>query len=163
MEGLVARIVADFVEADGAVGVTEAVGARAAGEAGVGGAGEAGVGGAGAGAGEAGASRQRCWIADLDGAPVGSVMCARQDDETARLRCLLVDPSARGLGAGRRLVTECVAFARAQGYRRMVLTTVDLLHGARRLYEEAGFELESSRPGPLFGCDLTIQDWSLEL
>ncbi|NNF38952.1 MAG: GNAT family N-acetyltransferase, partial [Gemmatimonadetes bacterium] len=107
-------------------------------------------------------STQRCWIGDLDGEPVGSILCTREDDETARLRCLLVHPDARGLGLGARLVTTCVTFARERGYRRMVLTTVDLLHGARRLYEAAGFEMATETPGPLFGSELNVQEWTLE-
>ena len=109
-----------------------------------------------------GGRSQRCWIADVDGRTVGSIMCTREDAETARLRCLLVHPEARGLGLGARLVDTCVDFARAHGYRRMVLTTVDLLHGARRLYQAAGFELVSSEDRPLFGRDLTVQEWAVE-
>lgn len=107
--------------------------------------------------------RQRCWIATRDDARAGSILCTRENEDTARLRCLLVHPDARGLGLGARLVETCVGFARDAGYERMVLTTVDLLHGARRLYQAAGFRLVSSETQPLFGRELTVQEWAVEL
>src|SRR2546429_5857364 len=91
-----------------------------------------------------GPSRERAWIAEADGHRVGCVFCMRDDASTARLRGLLVEPGARGMGVGGRLVAECVAFARSAGYRRMVLLTYDALTAARRIYERAGFALVSA-------------------
>lgn len=108
-------------------------------------------------------ARERVWIADRDGEPVGCVFCARRDETTAQLRCLLVEPSARGFGVGRRLVDECVAFARAARYRSVVLWTNDVLVDARRLYERAGFQLAHQAPIRAFGHDLVEQTWSLDL
>ncbi|HEX6339573.1 helix-turn-helix domain-containing GNAT family N-acetyltransferase [Umezawaea sp.] len=103
--------------------------------------------------------REAAWIAEVDGEPVGSVLCVREDDETAKLRLLLVEPSARGLGIGARLVDECVRFARRSGYRRMVLWTVEGLDQARRIYQRQGFALVAERPQRLFGRDVVGQDW----
>jgi GNAT superfamily N-acetyltransferase len=107
--------------------------------------------------------RERGWIAELDGRPVGCVFCVRVDDELAKLRCLLVDPAARGHGAGRRLVAECLAFARRAGYRRMVLWTNDVLVSARRIYEAEGFTLEQEERHRSFGHDLVGQTWARTL
>jgi DNA-binding MarR family transcriptional regulator/GNAT superfamily N-acetyltransferase len=107
--------------------------------------------------------REASWIAEVDGEPAGCVFCMRADDQTARLRLLLVVPRARGLGIGARLVAECVSFARKAGYREMVLWTNDVLTAARRIYERAGFELVSSAPHHSFGHDLAGQDWRLVL
>ncbi|MEV4618593.1 helix-turn-helix domain-containing GNAT family N-acetyltransferase [Asanoa sp. NPDC049573] len=107
--------------------------------------------------------REALWIADIDGAPVGSIMCARDDDETARLRILLVEPAVRGIGLGRRLVDECLRFARQAGYRRIVLSAYDAMAEARRIYERVGFRLESGRPVHEFGADLVDEQWSMDL
>jgi len=106
---------------------------------------------------------ERVWIADIDGEPVGCIGCVREDDTTARLRWLLVEPWARGMGIGARLVTECVTFARQAGYHRIVLWTIDVLETARRLYQRAGFRLAYEERRPLFGRHLVDQDWVLEL
>lgn len=107
--------------------------------------------------------REAGWIAELDGERAGCVFCMRDDDQTARLRLLLVEPQARGLGIGGRLVAECVSFARQAGYREMVLWTNDVLTAARRIYQRAGFGLVSSNPHHSFGQDLVGQDWRLTL
>ncbi|HEY9409444.1 MAG TPA: bifunctional helix-turn-helix transcriptional regulator/GNAT family N-acetyltransferase [Jiangellaceae bacterium] len=108
-------------------------------------------------------ARENAWIAELDGRPAGSVFCVREDDDTARLRLLLVEPSARGRGLGGLLVDECMRFARAAGYRSMVLWTVSVLAPARRIYQRAGFQLVSEDPRRRFGHDLVGQDWRAEL
>jgi DNA-binding MarR family transcriptional regulator/GNAT superfamily N-acetyltransferase len=107
--------------------------------------------------------REHAWIAEVDGAPVGCVFCTRQDDPTAQLRLLLVEPPARGLGIGGRLVEECLRFARRAGYERITLWTNDVLAGARRIYERAGFALVTEEPHHSFGHDLVGQHWSRSL
>jgi DNA-binding MarR family transcriptional regulator/GNAT superfamily N-acetyltransferase len=109
------------------------------------------------------AEREAAWIAEVSGRPVGSIFCVRKDDRTAKLRCLLVEPEARGMGIGQALVDECVRFAGAAGYRELVLWTNDVLTGARRLYERAGFALVRSEAYRGFGHDLVGEDWALEL
>lgn len=107
---------------------------------------------------------ERVWIAVLDGRPVGCVMCVRDEaPATARLRLLLVEPDARGLGIGDRLVTAVVGFARGVGYRDLVLWTNDVLASARRIYQRHGFVLTAEAPHRSFGQDLTGQDWRLDL
>ncbi|GHG94227.1 bifunctional helix-turn-helix transcriptional regulator/GNAT family N-acetyltransferase [Streptomyces lanatus] len=108
---------------------------------------------------------ERVWIAELDGRPVGCVMCVRDETApaTARLRLLLVEPDARGLGIGDRLVTAVVDFARGVGYRDLVLWTNDVLSAARRIYQRHGFVLAAEKPHRSFGKDLTGQDWRLAL
>ena len=108
-------------------------------------------------------AREAVWIAEVDGERAGCVGCVRDDDETARLRWLLVEPSARGGGIGARLVDECLRFARRSGYRRITLWTYDVLADARRIYERAGFTLDDQRPEHAFGHDLTQQNWSRPL
>ncbi|MDB5637077.1 MAG: MarR family transcriptional regulator [Bradyrhizobium sp.] len=109
------------------------------------------------------ASRERCWIADIDGAQVGSVFLVRHTDDVAKLRLLLVDPAGRGQGLGQRLVAECVAFAKACGYRKITLWTQSILVAARRIYQDAGFVRVASEPHRSFGQSLTGETWELSL
>ncbi|MCX4832427.1 helix-turn-helix domain-containing GNAT family N-acetyltransferase [Streptomyces sp. NBC_00006] len=107
---------------------------------------------------------ERVWIAELDGRPVGCVMCVRDEAPgTARLRLLLVEPEARGLGIGDRLVRACIDFARGVGYREMTLWTNDVLKSARSIYQRHGFVLVGEKPHRSFGADLIGQDWKLTL
>ncbi len=108
-------------------------------------------------------AREAAWIAELDGARVGCVLCVAADDTTAQLRILLVHPSARGHHLGGRLVDECVAFARRAGYRRMKLWTNHPLIAARRVYSSRGFVLETEEPHHSFGIDLLGQVYGLDL
>ncbi|MFE3030287.1 GNAT family N-acetyltransferase [Streptomyces canus] len=107
---------------------------------------------------------ERVWIAELDGRPVGCVMCVRDEaPATARLRLLLVEPEARGLGIGDRLVSAVVDFARGVGYRDLVLWTNDVLTAALRVYQRHGFVLAAEKAHRSFGRDLNGQDWRLDL
>ncbi|MFB4319823.1 GNAT family N-acetyltransferase [Actinomadura sp. 21ATH] len=107
--------------------------------------------------------REAAWIAELGGRRVGCVFCVADPAETARLRILLVHPSARGLGLGSRLVDECLRFAKEAGYRRITLWTNDVLVSARRIYEAAGFELVDEENHRSFGHDLVGQNWTRDL
>jgi DNA-binding MarR family transcriptional regulator/N-acetylglutamate synthase-like GNAT family acetyltransferase len=109
------------------------------------------------------ASRERCWIADIDGAPVGSVFLVRHDDEVAKLRLLLVEPAGRGQKLGTRLVGECIAFARACGYRKITLWTQSILTAARGIYQDTGFVLTSTEPHRSFGQSLVGETWEMKL
>jgi GNAT superfamily N-acetyltransferase len=107
--------------------------------------------------------RERAWIAELHGERVGAIFCVREDDTTAKLRLLHVEPGARGAGVGSVLVEECVRFARAAGYREVELWTVSLLAPARRIYQRAGFTLAGEDTAWRFGHELTGQTWRLRL
>ncbi|MBB5954101.1 DNA-binding MarR family transcriptional regulator/GNAT superfamily N-acetyltransferase [Saccharothrix tamanrassetensis] len=108
-------------------------------------------------------AREAAWIAEVDGEPVGSIFCVRADERTAQLRLLLVEPSARGLGIGKRLVEECVRFATRVGYRRMALATVSEVDVARGIYRRAGFEPVASVPTRKWGKDVVEETWAKEL
>jgi DNA-binding MarR family transcriptional regulator/N-acetylglutamate synthase-like GNAT family acetyltransferase len=107
--------------------------------------------------------RERCWIAERGGSPIGSVALVAEAAATARLRLLLVEPLARGSGLGRRLVAECLDFARQADYRKIVLSTFNVLAAARRIYEAAGFRVMAEEPQHRFGYDLVEETWELEL
>jgi DNA-binding MarR family transcriptional regulator/N-acetylglutamate synthase-like GNAT family acetyltransferase len=103
------------------------------------------------------------WIATLDGRRAGCVLCVHENDKTAKLRTLLVEPEARGHGIGARLVDAVIHHARERGYEELVLWTNDVLTAARRIYERAGFTLAAQAPHHAFGHDLVEQTWSLRL
>jgi DNA-binding MarR family transcriptional regulator/GNAT superfamily N-acetyltransferase len=106
---------------------------------------------------------EAAWIAEVDGTPAGCVFCVRENATTARLRLLLVEPWARGLGIGSRLVTEVLRFARQTGYSQLTLWTNDVLADARRIYQRAGFTLDDENRHHSFGKALTGQNWSRAL
>ena len=106
---------------------------------------------------------EAAWIAEVDGVPAGCAFCVRENATTARLRLLLVEPWARGLGIGARLVEEVLRFARQAGYTQITLWTNDVLAGARRIYQRAGFTLDNEHRHHSFGQDLTGQNWSRRL
>src|SRR5262245_10107050 len=107
--------------------------------------------------------REGAWIAELDGRRAGCILCVAADGDTAQLRVLLVDPSARGHGLGGRLVDECLRFARDAGYKRMVLWTTDPLVAARHLYLSRGFTLTGEERQESWGVVQTTQHYELDL
>jgi DNA-binding MarR family transcriptional regulator/GNAT superfamily N-acetyltransferase len=109
------------------------------------------------------AKRERSWIAEADGQPVGSVFVVKKNETTAQLRMLLVEPQARGQGLGQRLVEECIAFSRKAGYRRLMLWTHDNLTAARAIYAKLGFRLVRSERHRHFGVPVIGEYWELEL
>jgi DNA-binding MarR family transcriptional regulator/GNAT superfamily N-acetyltransferase len=107
--------------------------------------------------------REAAWIAEVDGEPAGCVLCMRKEEKVAQLRLLLVEPRARGLGIGSRLVEECVSFARQAGYERIMLWTNEPLRSARPIYEAAGFELTEEKSHRDFGPEVLGQTFWLDL
>lgn len=108
-------------------------------------------------------ARERCWIADIGGEPVGAVFCVRRSDTVAKLRLLILEPRARGLGIGRRLVEACIAFAHEAGYAKLELWTQSDLAAARAIYVATGFRLVGAEPNRAFGKDLVSETWDLDL
>jgi N-acetylglutamate synthase-like GNAT family acetyltransferase len=108
--------------------------------------------------------RERCWIAEKDGQRVGCIFLVKKSKATAKLRLLLVEPSARGVGLGSRLVAECVNFARQAGYKKITLWTQSELLAARHLYEQSGFKLVGQKRHQDWGReDLVAETWELHL
>lgn len=108
-------------------------------------------------------AKEAGWIAEINGERVGSVFCTRKDNTTAKLRLLLVEPSARGMGVGGRLVDECLRYASSVGYRTIELWTMSVLTAARRIYQQRGFVLAESTPHDVFAPGQTAETWRKEL
>lgn len=109
------------------------------------------------------AKHERCWIAEVDGEVVGSVFLVKRSPTVGQLRLMIVDPKARGLGIGARLVGECLRFARQAGYRKVTLWTNSILLAARHIYAKAGFRLVHKERHRSFGHDLVGETWELAL
>jgi GNAT superfamily N-acetyltransferase len=107
--------------------------------------------------------RERCWIAEKDGENVGAVFLVKHNETVAKLRLLFVDPEARGLGIGKRLVDECTRFAKQAGYKKITLWTNSVLLAARSIYQQAGYKLVKEEPHHSFGHDLVSETWELTL
>jgi DNA-binding MarR family transcriptional regulator/GNAT superfamily N-acetyltransferase len=107
--------------------------------------------------------RERCWIAEMDGENVGCVFLAKETATVARIRLLLLDPKARGLGLGKRLVDECLRFARDAGYKKITLWTHSVLTAARHIYQDAGFTLTRSEKHKSWGRPVVSEHWDLDL
>jgi N-acetylglutamate synthase-like GNAT family acetyltransferase len=107
--------------------------------------------------------RERCWVAERAGQTLGAVFLIERSKTVAQLRMLYVEPAARGQGIGKRLVDECTVFARAAGYRKIMLWTNSVLHAARHLYEQAGYRLVGEEAHRSFGQELVGQNWELVL
>ncbi len=107
--------------------------------------------------------RERAWVAEKDGERVGAVFVAKESEEIAKLRLLHVEREARGLGIGKRLVEECIRFARQAGYQKMTLWTQSILHAARGIYKKAGFRIVHEKNHHSFGKNLTAETWELNL
>lgn len=108
------------------------------------------------------AKKERCWVAELNGEIVGSVFLVKESDQVAKLRLLYVEPKARGIGLGQRLVHECIQFSKAAGYNSVILWTNDVLVSARKIYVAAGFKLVKEENHHSFGKDLVGQFWELK-
>jgi DNA-binding MarR family transcriptional regulator/N-acetylglutamate synthase-like GNAT family acetyltransferase len=109
------------------------------------------------------AKHENCWMAERDGENIGCIFLVKKDADTAKLRLLLVDPKARGIGLGSKLIDECIRFARRCGYKKMVLWTNSNLLAARHLYQKAGFQLVEQEAHHSFGHDLVGENWELSL
>jgi GNAT superfamily N-acetyltransferase len=106
---------------------------------------------------------EKCWIAEVDGEPAGSVFLVRRSATVAQLRLLILTPQARGLGLGARLTDECIAFARTAGYRKIVLWTQSHLLAARAIYRARGFQIIKTERNDAYGKQLTSETWELKL
>jgi len=107
--------------------------------------------------------KERCWIAERDGDILGSIFLVKQSDTIAKLRMFYIEPKARGMGLGSRLVQECVELAREKGYQKIVLETASMLLPARHLYQKAGFQLIFEEARCSFGHDIVVETWELGL